>query len=186
MKDFDIYLAGGMGKFGKENFDKGNAWRIYCKETLKNYECNYNVNVVNPNDYFNFKEEPRRYKTEREIMEFDLNKVRNSDLIIINFNDMYSLGSMAELAIAYERRIPVIGLDIEKQNLHPWEVEMSTRIFNDIDECPPKVTVTVITAKNYSTIQKIIGVKQEDIYTSDIDVTNVISGILESDEPFIK
>lgn len=134
MKNYQIYLAGGMGKFGKENFDKGNAWRIYCKETLKNYECNYNVNVVNPNDYFNFKEEPRRYKTEREIMEFDLNKVRNSDLIIINFNDMYSLGSMAELAIAYERRIPVIGLDIEKQNLHPWEVEMSARIFSDIDE----------------------------------------------------
>ena len=59
-------------------------------------------------------------------------------------------------------------------------------IFNDIDECPPKVTVTVITSKNYSTIQRIIGVKQEDIYTSDIDVTNVISGILESKEPFIK
>jgi len=52
-------------------------------------------------------------------MEFDLNKVRHSDLIICNFNDMFSLGTMAELAIAYERRIPVIGLDINKQTLHP-------------------------------------------------------------------
>lgn len=131
---FYIYLAGGMGKFGKDNFDKGNTWRIYCKETLKNCESNYIVNIINPNDYFNFKEQPRRYKTQREVMEFDLNKVRHSDLIIINFNDMYSLGSMAELAIAYERKIPIIGLDIDNQELHPWEIEMCNRIFNNIDE----------------------------------------------------
>ena len=67
-------------------------------------------------------------------MEFDLNLVRHSDLIIINFNDVYSLGSMAELAIAYERRIPVIGLNIDRQTLHPWQECMCNRIFNDIDE----------------------------------------------------
>lgn len=131
---FNIYLAGGMGKFGKENFDEGNAWRIYCKEMLEKYECNYGVNVINPNDYFNFKEDPQRYETQREVMEFDLNKVRHADLIIINFNDMYSLGSMAELAIAYERKIPIIGLDIDNQKLHPWQIEMCNRIFNNIDE----------------------------------------------------
>ena len=130
MEKFQIYLAGGMGKFGKENFDKSNVWRTYCKEILENGKY---VNVINPNDYFNFLEEPK-YKSEREVMEFDLNKVRNSDLIIINFNDMYSLGSMAELSIAYEKRIHVIGLDIEKQKLHPWQIEMCNRIFNDIDE----------------------------------------------------
>ena len=67
-------------------------------------------------------------------MEFDLHRLRTSDLVIINFNDMYSLGSMAELAIAYERKIPIVGLDINKQDLHPWEVEMCNRIFHDIDE----------------------------------------------------
>lgn len=131
---FNIYLCGGMGKFGKDNFEQGNSWRIYCKDALSNYESTYSVNIVNPNDYFNFREEPKRYKTQREIMEFDLNKVRHSDLIIINFNDMYSLGSMAELAIAYEKKIPVIGLDIDRQNLHPWQIEMCNRIFNNIDE----------------------------------------------------
>ena len=123
-----------MSKFNKENFDESNNWRTYCKETLQHCECNCNVKVVNPNDYFNFKEEPPTYKSQREIMEFDLNKVRNSDLIIANFNDMWSLGTMSEIAIAYERRIPVIGLDVEKQNLHPWQIEMCTRIFDDIDE----------------------------------------------------
>ena len=52
-----------MGKFGKENFDEGNLWRIKCKN-LENFEGNYNVKVVNPNDYFNFKEEPPAYKTQ--------------------------------------------------------------------------------------------------------------------------
>lgn len=134
MQRYQIYTAGGMGKFGKEHFAQSNTWRIYCKNTLENYECDYNVRVINPNNYFNFVEEPPKYKTQREIMELDLHKVRNSNLIIINFNDMYSLGSMAELSIAYERRIPIIGLDVDKQNLHPWQQEMCARIFNDIDE----------------------------------------------------
>ena len=133
MKKFQIYLCGGMGKFGKDNFDAGNNWRKYCKYTLENFESNKNVTVINPNDYFNFLEEPR-YASEREVMEFDLYKLRSSDLIIINFNDKYSLGSMAELAIAYERRIPVIGLDIDNQELHAWQVEMCNRIFNNVDE----------------------------------------------------
>ena len=134
MEKFDIYLMGGMGKFGKEHFEEANQWRVYCKNVLENCESNYKVNVINPNSYFNFRDEPHSYKTQREVMEFDIHKVRNSKLCIINFNDMYSLGSMAELAIAYERRIPVIGLDIDRQNLHPWQIEMCTRIFNDIDE----------------------------------------------------
>ena len=134
MKNYQIYLCGGMGKFGKDNFEEGNKWRTYCKNTLETCECNYNVSAINPNSYFNFLDEPKRYETQREVMEFDLHKLRTSDLVIVNFNDMYSLGSMAELAIAYERKIPIVGLDINKQDLHPWEVEMCNRIFNDIDE----------------------------------------------------
>ena len=134
MKNFQIYLCGGMGKFGKDNFEKSNTWRIYCKNTLENCECDYNVKAINPNDYFNFKEEPPRYVSQREVMELDLHKLRNSDLVIANFNDMYSLGSMAELAIAYDRRIPIVGLDIDKQELHTWQIEMCNRIFSDIQE----------------------------------------------------
>lgn len=134
MENYNVYLAGGMGKFGKDHFDEGNNWRIYCKSILENYECDYKIRVTNPNDYFNFKEDLPTYQTQREIMEFDLNKVRNSNLLIVNFNDMYSLGTMCEIAIAYERKIPIIGLDIDKQTLHPWQIEMSNRIFDDVNE----------------------------------------------------
>ena len=131
---YNIYTCGGMDKFGKENFDKGNTWRKYCKQVLENYECDYKVRVINPNDFFNFIDEPPQYKSQSEVMNLDLHKLRNSDLVIINFNYMYSLGSMAELAIAHDRRIPVVGLNIDKQNLHPWQVCMCERIFNDIDK----------------------------------------------------
>ena len=134
MRTIRIYLAGGMGKFGKDNFEESNKWRKYCEDILKRYDWNCHLEVINPNSYFNFLDKPPRYSSEREIMEFDINKVRNSDLIICNFNDQKSLGTMAEIAIAYERRTPVIGLNEDFDELHPWQIEMCTRIFNNINE----------------------------------------------------
>ena len=134
MRDYFVYLCGGMGKFGKENFDDGNKWRKYCKHALETCECNYNVNAINPNDYFNFKDEPPQYNTHEEVMRLDLHKLRNSNLVIANFNDMYSLGSMSEIAIAYDRGIPIIGLNESNQDLHPWQVCMPERIFTNMDE----------------------------------------------------
>ncbi len=133
-KIYNIYTCGGMGKFGKENFNKGNTWRVYCKNTLENCESNYVIKVVNPNDFFNFIDEPPQYKSQLEVMNLDLNKLRQSDLVIVNFNDKWSLGTQSEIAIAYDRRIPVIGLDVENQTLHPWQICMCERIFNDINE----------------------------------------------------
>lgn len=134
MNTYSIYLCGGMGKFGKENFDESNKWRRCCKQTLETCECGYKVNAINPNDYFNFVDEPPQYNTQDEVMRFDLYKLRKSNLVIANFNDMYSLGSMAEIAIAYDRGIPVIGLNEDDKELHPWQVCMTERIFNNIDK----------------------------------------------------
>lgn len=138
MRTVTIYLSGGMAKFGKENFEEGNKWRVYCENTLNNYvHCfngGYKVEIINPNNYYNFLDEPAKYISAREAMDFDLNKLRNSDLVICNFNDPVSLGTMSEIAIAYERRIPVIGLNANNEVLHDWQTEICSRIFTDIDE----------------------------------------------------
>lgn len=134
MKNYFVYLAGGMGVFGKEEFNKSNNWRVFCKNTLEQCECKYKVDVCNPNDYYSFVDDEPRYKSQKEIMLFDLHKVRTSNLIIVNFNDMYSLGTMTEIAVAYEHRIPVIGLNADNQELHPWQVEICSRIFTDMNE----------------------------------------------------
>ena len=136
METLNIYLAGGMQKFGKKDFNESNYWRVHIEQELMKLDCGRQTRICNPNDYYSFYDNSPRYSTMREVMEFDLNKVRNSNLIIVNFNDLKSLGTMAELAIAYEHRIPVIGLCSEENYpmLHPWQKEMSNRIFGDIDE----------------------------------------------------
>lgn len=136
METLNIYLAGGMQKFGKKDFNESNYWRVHIEQELMKLDCGRQTRICNPNDYYSFYDNAPRYSTMREVMEFDLNKVRNSDLIIVNFNDLKSLGTMAELAIAYEHRIPVIGLCSEENYpmLHPWQKEMCNRIFGDIDE----------------------------------------------------
>jgi len=149
MREINIYLAGGMSNLP---FDDQVTWREGIKNMLESYEGNIKANVCSPTDYFNF--ESIRHNNEREVMEFDLNKIRHSDLIIVNFNDPKSLGTMAELAIAYDRQIPIIGLaelkvlstsgqtgninygsiGFNKPTLHPWQEVMCHRIFNNIDD----------------------------------------------------
>lgn len=129
MKRFNIYLAGAMQGI---SYKESNIWRMEITTNLQNYasyRTKYNVDVINPNNYYNFSEVT--YDSEREVMEFDLNKVRHSDLIIVNFKHPQSLGTMAELAIAYEHRIPVIGLNESGIKLHPWQIEMCNKIFAD-------------------------------------------------------
>lgn len=53
-------------------------------------------------------------------------------------------------------------------------------IFNDIDECPPKVTVTVVSAETRSLFEKALGVGKVEEIESDANIVNKLSAILES------
>ena len=134
MRDFVVYLSGGMMKFGNDNFDKGNKWREYCRQALENCESPYKVKCFNPNFYFSFKADAPEYSSETEVMRFDLYNLRKSDLVIVNYNDKKSLGTTSEVAIAYDRGIPVIALNEDGGEIHPWLRCMPERIFDDIDK----------------------------------------------------
>ena len=134
MRDFIIYLSGGMMKFGNDEFEKSNKWREHCKKVLENCECNYNVKCFNPNSYFSFRSDAPVYSNELEVMRFDLYNLRKADLVIVNFNDKKSLGTTSEVAIAYDRGIPIIALNEDGGYLHPWMSCMPERIFTNIDE----------------------------------------------------
>lgn len=134
MQQFNIYLSGGMQIFGKDNFDEGNEWRIYCKDILENCDSIYKVNVINPNSYFNFKDGVPYGITEEAVMRFDLHKLRSSNLVIVNFNDPKSIGTQSEMAIAYDRNIPIIGHNKHCTKLHPWQHAMCEHIFVDMDD----------------------------------------------------
>ena len=106
-----IYLAGGMTGL---SMSEQNAWRNQVKDVLEGYYFSDRVKCINPVDYYNTFDNSL-HDSDIQIMQFDLHKVRTSNLIIMNFNNMHSLGSMAELAIAYDRGIPVIGLNETEQ-----------------------------------------------------------------------
>ena len=127
MNNYYIYMAGGMTNLSMK---EQNEWRNIIRDELEEYECDYNIKCINPVDYYNTYDSTT-YDSDLEVMQFDLHKVKTSNLIIINFNDMKSLGSMAELVIAYDRGIPVIGLNESEQQLHPWQYCMCSKIFNN-------------------------------------------------------
>lgn len=131
MHSYFIYLAGGMTNLSFEQYTK---WRRELKNQLENhiYSKFYSVNVIDPTEYFNF--EVKRHESEKEVVEFDLHKVRTSNLIVVNFNAPQSLGTMAELAVAYEHRIPIIGLNEDNIEIHPWLEHFCSRTFKNKEE----------------------------------------------------
>ncbi len=116
METVKIYLSGGMGAL---SFEEQSKWRQQVMDAIKfNYDCEKKPIFFNPVNYYNF--EDVRYRTQREVMQFDLNGLRHSDLVIVNFNDPSSLGTCAELAIAYDMKIPIVGINKDNKVLHPW------------------------------------------------------------------
>ena len=126
------YLSGGMTKFGIEEYDKSNEWREYLKKTIFEISDG-NIVCCNPNDHYNLATDKAEY-TDREAMNLDIHKLRNSELVIYNNNDPYSRGSMIELGIAWERRIPIITINDDHTQIHSWVKDMSERIVENTEE----------------------------------------------------
>lgn len=130
MEKVKIYLSGGMGNLTYEEYSK---WRLQIIHAIKyNNECEKKPIFFNPVDYYNFEEV--RHRSEREAMEFDLYNLRNSNLVVVNFNDIKSIGTAMELMLAKERNIPVIAYGVNGQKVHPWLLECCTRVCDDIRE----------------------------------------------------
>lgn len=125
MESVKIYLAGGMSSITLEEQFR---WRNQVKDAILYgcYEYTYKPMFFSPPMYYNLEEQ--NHNTEREVMEFDLNRLRNSDLVIVNFNAPNSIGTAMELAIAYENRIPVVGINEKNVELHPWLAESVVRM----------------------------------------------------------
>lgn len=131
METVKIYLSGGMGNL---SFEEQSKWRQKVIQAIKygDYHCAKTPIFFNPVDHYNFTEV--RYRSEKEVMEFDLNALRNSSLVIVNFNDPKSIGTAMELMLAKEMHIPIIGWNQSGEILHPWLVECTTRLCDDLRE----------------------------------------------------
>lgn len=130
MESVKIYLSGGMSGVSLE---EQSQWRQRVVNAINlQYEHEKKVTFFNPVNYYNFEE--RQHKSEKEIMEFDLYNLRNSNLVIVNFNNVWSIGTAMELMLAKEMHIPVIGWNSSGEELHPWLAECTTRLCDNLRE----------------------------------------------------
>ena len=114
---FTIYEAGAISNL---SFEEYNIWRVNAKRLL-NITSDNQIHVINPVDFYNFNMNPNTY-TEKEVKEYDLQMVKQSDLILVNLEHPNSIGTAMELFYASEvLHKPVIGFGInENRPPHPW------------------------------------------------------------------
>lgn len=117
-----IYLAGAINGI---TWDQAALWRdkiAYNISTVSHNEWH----CFNPCDHFN---EFGETISEAESLSYDLDHLRHSRLMIASFEfNQTSIGTMIELGMAYENKIPVIGYNPEKAELHPWIKVICTHI----------------------------------------------------------
>lgn len=117
---------------GSLSWEEQTKWRQQVKNEILSRDCDKIAQFFDPTLYYNF--EHNWHKTEKEPYEFDLYNLRKSDLVIVNFNDPKSIGTACELILAKELHIPVIGVNENKVDLHPWLCEAVTRMCDSIEE----------------------------------------------------
>lgn len=129
-----LYLSGGMSGLTVE---ESNGWRIKVKQDLFAFILNGTLKVFNPMDTYIHNE---YHMNEKEAMQYDLNILRKSSYVLVYFNDINSLGTAMEIAIAHELKIPIIGVFDEKEDynaldtLHPWVYNMCDVVLDSLDD----------------------------------------------------
>lgn len=144
----EIYLAGAMACYGNES-DEAKKWREKAKEYF--FRWGESCRIISPVDYYSISSDDS--KNPSEVMRFDLRKVREADLVLVNLKDLdKSLGTSDEIFYAYMRGIPVIGfletedvLSEEKvqEIVHPWKYEQIDRIETGEDAMGKAITYII-------------------------------------------
>lgn len=126
-----IYLAGAMTGL---TYEDANAWRKEVINKILDHSDDTTFDLINPCNYA-FPTNEDNAECDREAMEYDLYQLRHSDIVVANLGiSTQSTGTISELAIAHELRIPVIGLNDKNVPLHPWTKMFSMKIFDNIND----------------------------------------------------
>lgn len=118
-------------------FEEMYGWRNQLKNMLLDVAKlrGQKVHILNPCDYYNFKEV--RHQSESEIMDYDINHVITSDIVVVNIDGLNtSDGTKIEIHRAWLEGIPVIAFG-EKDifvEMHPWIKRCVTRIEKNMSD----------------------------------------------------
>lgn len=114
------------------SLEEQNNWREYVIKALEENCSATNIKIVNPVSFYN--DFSGGFDSQKEVMDYDLYQLRKSHLVICNFNNPGSIGTSMELMLAYEHKIPIIGLNNGEKVLHPWLTEVTHKMFADIEK----------------------------------------------------
>lgn len=128
-----IYTAGKMSGL---SFEEQMQWRAELEYKLRKI-TDEPVTFIHPPSYYNY--ENKFHNTESEIKEWELNKIRECDIVVVNLDGIAdSIGTHIELGFINGvnmlggKHIYVVGIG-KAENLHPW-IELSMlRVEPDID-----------------------------------------------------
>lgn len=125
-----IYLAGGITGLTK---DEAENWRKKAKEMIES-STNRQLICFSPTDHYSEFGESG-YVNERAAFHYDLYRLKRSDLVLANMDNPKSLGTMAELAIAYDHGIPIIAyITRSSTDAHPWQQCMIDEYFGNLED----------------------------------------------------
>jgi hypothetical protein len=115
-----IYLC---GKCTGLSFEEMNGWRKKFTDLIESNSMDFIApKIFNPCDAFGkeWYEKELSFSEKLKIKDFDLTAVRSSNLVVVNCKNIESsVGSIYEIAVAKELKIPIIGFNISEK-LHDW------------------------------------------------------------------
>jgi len=124
-----IYLSGGITNISRE---KACKWRNEVKSAVKALDLPYVFF-----DPMNVTDMAYDNESQCRLMNEELSVLENSTIVVVNLNfpNSMSLGTMAELAVAYRNGISIYAIyDGDVELLHPWQRNMVTWIFKSPED----------------------------------------------------
>lgn len=129
-----IYTCGGMKN---KTTEEAMLWRNELENCLR--MSGVVASVFKPPEFYNYDE--FKQQSEAEIKEFEFAKLRESDVLVVEFDGIESsVGSCMELGYANavnsfgNKHIFVIGYNNTDKNVHPWITDSCIRIEDDLND----------------------------------------------------
>lgn len=128
-----IYTAGKMSGL---TLEQQMQWRTELEYKLRKFS-EVKIEFIHPPLFYNY--EKTYHKSEAEIKEWELNKIRECDIVVVNLDGIgssvgthFELGFINAMNMFGNKHIYVIGIG-DTKNLYSW-IELSTlRIEPDVD-----------------------------------------------------
>ena len=137
MRTYKIYTAGKMSGLTE---DEQMRWRLEFEHLLRIYTHlkSKSFVCVHPPEYYQY--DKSYHQTEREAMQWDLAQIRDSDIVVVNLDNIAdSIGTNMELGYSEgmnqfgAHHIHVIGIGASNID-HPWIGEMMFRHAQTVNE----------------------------------------------------